>query len=274
MTKMIHTFKSCGIQAAVDSRDGTVRILDSLMYDMIPSLPPVGEMTPDLPTSIRYAFAKYDSQDLSRAYRELYDLYTSEKTEAAAEEFGKYVIVSPISEETLAKIPAGSTVVSYVTCPECAGWLTETFPSLSFEFAADGSVCDKLAGAVAVFEFTDTKNLIGRVTELFQSGTKRIAGYPADGMPDGEAAEAYEKLCRELVRMRKKGENGVFVPFAFEKSNGALAAVDGETIVKCSKGTFSAVYVEGGKMPLNAVFLKSDALIDKCAECAVVLSAR
>lgn len=271
---MIHTFKSCGIHAAVDSRDGSVRLLDSLMYAMIPSLPPVAEMTKDLPTSIRYAFAKYDSQDLSRAYSELYDLYTSEKPETETEEFGKYVIVSAISEETLANLPEGSAVVSYVTCPECAGWLTETYPALRFSFAADVPVCTGLADAVAVFEFTDTNDLLGRVTELFGNGMKKIAGYPAAGIPESEASEAYEKLCRELVRMRKKGEDGVFVPFAFEESNGALASVDGETVVKCSRGTFSAVYVEKGMMPLNTVFLKSDALIDKCAECAVVLSAR
>ena len=271
---MIHIFKACGIQAAIDRRDGSIRLLDPLMYAMIPSLPPVPEMTKELPTSIRYAFAKYDSQDLNRAYRELYDLYTSEKAERTAEEFGKYVIVSAISEKTLAEIPEGSTVVSYVTCPECAEWLTETYPALRFAFAADVPVCDKIADAVAVFEFADTRELIDKVVELFRSGRKKIAGYPAEGMPDAEAADAYEKLCRELVRMRKKGEDGVFVPFAFEESNGALAAVDGETIVKCSKGTFSAVYAERGMMPLNTVFLKSDALIDKCAECAVVLSAR
>lgn len=271
---MIHTFKSCGIQAAVDSRDGSVRILDSLMYAMIPSLPPVSEMTRELPTSIRYAFAKYDSQDLSRAYSELYDLYTSEKTEGSADGFGKYVIVSTISEETLAKIPAGSTVVSYVTCPECAEWLTSIYPSLAFVFAADVSVYDKIDNAIAVFKFTDTKELIDKVTELFRNGTKKVAGYPAGGMPESEAAEAYEKLCRELVRMRKKGETGVFVPFAFEESGGTLAAVDGENIVKCSKGTFSAVYMENGMMPLNAALLNSDVLIDKCAECAVVLSAK
>ena len=93
---MIHTFKSCGIHAAVDSRDGSVRLLDSLMYAMIPSLPPVTEMTKDLPTSIRYAFAKYDSQDLSRAYNELYDLYTSEKPETETEEFGKMPTLSVV----------------------------------------------------------------------------------------------------------------------------------------------------------------------------------
>lgn len=271
---MIHTFKSCGIQAAVDSRDGSVRILDSLTYSMIPSLPPVAEMTKELPTSIRYAFAKYDSQDLSRAYGELYDLYTSEKQEKCADGIGKYVIVSEISKETLAKIPAGSRVVSYVTCTECADWLVQNYPALDFVFAADVSVCGKRKDAAAVFEFGDTKELIDKVTELFGNGVKKIAGYPKNGMAETDAAEAYEKLCRELVRMRKKGETGVFVPFAFEESTGALAVVDGETIVRYTKGTFSAVYMANGMMPLNAAFLHSDVLIDKCAECAIVLSAK
>lgn len=271
---MIHTFKSCGIHVAVDSRDGSVRILDSLMYAMIPSLPPAAEMTKELPTSIRYAFAKYDSQDLSRAYGELYDIYTSEKTEISPEEFGKYIIVSTISEDTLAKIPAGSHVVSYVTCPECAEWLCQTHPALNFIFAADLPVCETLEGAIAVFEFADAKELVEKVSEQFRNGMKKIAGYPKAGMSEDNAAEAYEKLCRELVRMRKKGETGVFVPFAFEESDGALAVVDGENIAKYSKGTFSTVYMQNGMMPLNAAFLHSDMLIDKCAECAIVLSAK
>ena len=271
---MIHTFKSCGIQAAVDSRDGSIRILDSLTYSMIPSLPPVAEMTKELPTSIRYAFAKYDSQDLSRAYGELYDLYTSEKQEKCADEIGRYVIVSEISEETLAKLPAGSHIVSYVTCTECADWLVQNYPALHFSFAADVSVCGKLEDAAAVFEFSDTKELIDQVMELFRNGVKKAAGYPKSGMTESGAAEAYEKLCRELVRMRKKGETGVFVPFTFEESTGTLAVVDGEGIRKYTKGTFSAVYMENGMMPLNAVFLHNDVLVDKCAECAVVLSAK
>ncbi len=271
---MIHTFKSCGIQAAVDSRDGSVRILDSLTYAMIPSLPPISEMTKDLPTSIRYAFAKYDSQDLGRAYSELYDLYTSEKETKESAEIGKYIIVSDISEETMANLPDKSTVVSFVTCPECAEWLEKTYPSLMFRFAADAGTAGRLQDAAAVFEFTDAKELIEKVDELFRGGVKYVAGYPAADVAEADAVDAYDKLCRELVRMRKKGETGVFVPFSFEKSNGALAVIDGTEITKYSGGTFSSVYMESGMMPLNAVFLKKDVLIDKCAECAIVLSAR
>ena len=272
---MIHTFKACGMQAAVDSRDGSIRILDSLMYAMIPMLPHAGEMTKELPTSIRYAFAKYDSQDLSRAYGELYDIYTSGKEEISTETVGKYAIISAISESALSALPSGSPVVTWVSCAECADWLSTTFPALNFTFAADLPVCEKLEDATAVFEFTDTDGLIAKVKELFENGVRKIAGYPAPGMSESNAVEAYDKLCRELVRMRKKGETGVFVPFAFEASNGgALAVIDGENIRKYSGGTFSAVYMKNGMMPLNAVFLHSDLLIDKCAECAVVLSAK
>ncbi len=271
---MIHTFKSCGIQAAIDSRDGTVRILDSLTYSMIPLLPPVAEMTKELPMGIRYALAKYDSQDLKRAYGELYALYTTEKAEDVSDAIGSYGIVSEISENTLAKIPAGSRVVSYVTCAECAEWLQTTSPSLNFEFAADEEVSKKLESAVTVFTFENTQELIDKTVGLFKNGVKKVAGYPNDGMTESEACEAYEKLCRELVRMKKKGEDGVFVPFAFGEFRGRLAVVDGEKIVPYVGGTFSAVYMQNGRMPLNAAFLHSNVLIDKCAECAVVLSAR
>lgn len=272
---MIHTFKSCGIQAAVDSRDGAIRILDSLTYSMIPSLPPADEMTKELPTSIRYAFAKYDSQDLKRAYGELYDLYTAEKSKADAE-IGEYAIVSAIAENTLASLPVESRVLAYIADGKCAEWLVRTYPALVFDFAADASLCISgiFADVTAVFEFSEAKELIDKVTELFGQGISKIAGYPKAGVAERDAVEAYDKLCRELVRMRKKGETGVFVPFAFGESFGALAVIDGETITRYHGGTFSAVYMENGMMPLNAVFLHSDVLIDKCAECAVVLSAK
>ncbi len=272
---MIHTFKSCGIQAAVDSRDGTVRILDSLTYSMLPLLPPVEEMTKDLPMGIRYALAKYDSQDLRKAYEELYELYTTEKEEDFADTIGKYVIVSAISEETLAKIPAESRLATYVSCAECAEWLKKTYSALEFEFAADEEVSEKLDGAVTVFTFGSTQELIDKTIRLFKNGVTKVAGYPKDGMAETDACDAYEKLCRELVRRKKKGESGMFVPFAFdEKSDGRLAVVDGETVVPYAGGTFSAVYMSNGRMPWNAIFLHSNTLIDKCAECAVVLSAR
>ncbi len=271
---MIHTFKSCGVQATVDSRDGTVRILDSLTYSMIPLLPPMEEMTKELPMGIRYALAKYDSQDLRRAYGELYELYTAEKAEETTDSIGSYVIISEIDEDTMAKIPAGSRVVSYVTCVECADWLKKTYPALNFEFAADEDVSRQLENAVTVFSFENTQELIDKVVGLFKNGVKKIAGYPKNGMADTEACESYEKLCRELVRMKKKGESGVFVPFAFEESPGRLVVVDGKTIAPYDGGTFSSVYMKNGRMPLNAAFLKSNALIDTCAECAVVLTAR
>ncbi len=271
---MIHTFKSCGIQAAIDSRDGTVRILDSLTYSMLPLLPPVEEMTKELPMGIRYALAKYDSQDLRRAYGELYDLYTTEKEEESTEVIGNYVLISEISEEILATIPAGSRVVSYVTCVECAEWLIKNYPALDFAFAAEEEIRTKLNPAVTVFTFGSVNELLNKVVDLFANGIKKVAGYPKDGISETEALEAYEKLCRELVRMKKKGETGIFVPFTLEKSTGRLAVVDGTTLKPYVGGTFSAVYMKNGRMPWNAAFLHSDALIDKCAECAVILSAR
>lgn len=271
---MIHTFKSCGVQAAVDSRDGTVRILDSLTYSMIPLLPPVEEMTKELPMGIRYALAKYDSQDLRRAYGELYELYTSEKAEDTTDSIGSYVILSEIDEDTIAKIPEGSRVFSYVTCTECADWLKKTYPSLKFEFAAEEGISGQLENATTVFTFGNTQELIDKVVGLFKNDVKKVAGYPVNGMAETEACEAYDKLCRELVRMKKKGEDGVFVPFMFEKSSGRLAGVDGKTIAPYDGGTFSSVYMKNGRMPLNAAFLKNNVLLDKCAECAIILTAR
>ncbi len=273
MIKMIHAFKSCGIAVAIDSRDGSVRALDPLMYDMIQSLPPSAEMTKELPTSIRYAYAKYDSQDLSRAYKELYDLYTSEKTEYISDNDSKvYIADSAKDTEVFRKVPYGSIVKVHADSAEEAVRLKDNFPNIYFEFAIDESAKKVIDDAVVVFRFAGTDELIDKVNSLFDSGIKKIAGYPAYEISDSVAAEAYDKLCRELVRMRKKGLNGVFVPFCFEKTSGHPTLLPGNRTSGLSKGTFASVYIERGQMPFNTLFLNSDVLIDKCVECAVVLT--
>lgn len=270
---MIHTFKSCGIAVAIDSRDGSVRALDPLMYDMIQSLPPSAEMTKELPTSIRYAYAKYDSQDLSRAYKELYDLYTSEKTEYIVDDDSKiYIADSAKDTEIFREVPDGSIVKVYADSAEETVRLKDSFPNINFEFAINESWKKVIDDAVVVFRFADTDELVDKVNSLFDSGIKKIAGYPAYEISDSVAAEGYDKLCRELVRMRKKGLNGIFVPFHFEKTNAHPTLLSKDRTSDISKGTFASVYMEHGQMPFNTLFLNSDVLIDKCAECAVVLT--
>lgn len=274
---MIHTFKSCGISAAIDSHNGCIYQLDSLMYSMLPYLPPISEMTRDLPTSVRYAFAKYDSLDLTDAYRKLYDIYTSEEKMPDTENsINKYIVTPDKSEsnEFFKKIPAGSTVYMYVDTPEEASKAKSDFPYLKFAFAADVSVCEKIDDAVAVFKFSNSAELIETVDELFKRDIKKVAGYPADEISEAEASEAYDKLCRELVRMHKKGENGIFVPFTFDEATDNTSVISDGKAIECGKGTFSRVYIERGQMPFNTVFLNSDTLIDKCAECAVVLTVK
>lgn len=272
---MIHAFKSCGISAAINSNNGRVYQLDSLMYSMLPYLPQKSEMTKELPISVRYAFAKYDSQDLTSAYRKLYDIYKCEKSETDTENsINNCVCVYKKSEssEFFKKIPDGSRVYVYVDSSQEAEKLKTEFSSLDFVFATDASLCEEINGSVAIFRFSDSEELIAKTCELFERGIQKVAGYPNDGISDVEALGAYDKLCRELVRIRKKGENGIFMPFAFEKVAESVVFSNAEKIFENKKGTFSKIYIERGQMPFNSMYLSSDLLIDKCTECAVVLS--
>lgn len=272
---MIHALKSCGISAAIDSDNGRIYQLDSLMYSMLPYLPQKSEMTKELPISVRYAFAKYDSQDLTSAYRKLYDIYKCENSETATENsINNCVCVYEKSEssEFFKKIPDESRVYVYIDSPQEAEKLKTEFSSLDFVFATDTSLCEKIDGAVAIFKFSNSEELISKTCELFKRGIKKVAGYPNDGISDVEALGAYDKLCRELVRMHKKGENGIFIPFAFEKVAESVIFSPTEKIFENKKGTFSKIYIERGQMPFNSMYLNSDSLIDKCTECAVVMS--
>lgn len=272
---MIHTFKSCGISAAIDSCNGCIYQLDSLMYSMLPYLPPISEMTKELPTSIRYAFAKYDSLDLTTAYRKLFDIYTSEeKMTNTKNSADKYVIISTESNESFEKIPSGSNVYMYVDNLEKAERLKAEFSDLNFVFATNVPVYEKINGAIATFGFSDATELIETVGELFNRGIKKVAGYPTDEISETEALTAYDKLCRELVRMHKKGESGVFVPFTFEETTENMFVLSDRKMIEYGKGTFSKVYIERGQMPFNTFLLSTDALVDKCAECAAVMTVK
>lgn len=70
---MLHIFKLNGHRIAYDTSARRAYPLSALALKMLDSLTP--PLTEDCPSALRYAFAKYDSNDLSAAYAELYTLY-------------------------------------------------------------------------------------------------------------------------------------------------------------------------------------------------------
>ncbi len=70
---MLHIFKLNSHRIAYDTATHRAYPLSALALKMLDSLTP--PLTEDCPSALRYAFAKYDSNDLSTSYAELYALY-------------------------------------------------------------------------------------------------------------------------------------------------------------------------------------------------------
>lgn len=72
---MLHIFKLNGHRTAYDCTNRKAYPLSSLALKILDTVTP--PLTPDCPSSLRYALAKYDSHDLADAYAEIYALYTA-----------------------------------------------------------------------------------------------------------------------------------------------------------------------------------------------------
>lgn len=70
---MIHTFRRLGSNIAVDTESGAVHVLSPIAYKMLSYIKP--PLTQDMPVSLRYSLARFDSSDVEEAYEELYSLY-------------------------------------------------------------------------------------------------------------------------------------------------------------------------------------------------------
>ena len=74
---MVRTFRKNGERFVCDEKTGSVNSVSTLEYKMISYLKP--PLAPDMPTSLRYDLAKYDSGAVEDAYAKLYALYESGK---------------------------------------------------------------------------------------------------------------------------------------------------------------------------------------------------
>ena len=70
---MIYLYKYNGRKCCYDSKSGAVIELTALQYKMMGAIE--APLTPACPTSLRYELAKFDSEDVSEAYDELYGLF-------------------------------------------------------------------------------------------------------------------------------------------------------------------------------------------------------
>ena len=71
---MIYLYKHNGRKCCYDSKSGAVIELTALQYKMMGAIE--APLTLACPTSLRYELAKFDSEDVSEAYDELYGLFS------------------------------------------------------------------------------------------------------------------------------------------------------------------------------------------------------
>ena len=71
---MIYLYKYNGKKCCYDTSSGAVLELTALQYKMVGAIE--APMTPTCPTSLRYELAKYDSEDVTEAYNELYGFFS------------------------------------------------------------------------------------------------------------------------------------------------------------------------------------------------------
>ena len=71
---MIHLYKYNGRKRCYDTASGAVFELTALQFKMLGDIQ--APMTPACPTSLRYELAKYDSDDVTEAYDELYGFFS------------------------------------------------------------------------------------------------------------------------------------------------------------------------------------------------------
>lgn len=74
---MIHTFKKGKERYVCDLASGQISLVSALQFKMLSYLRP--PLTPELPTSLRYDLAKYDSGSVEDAYEGLYALFEEGK---------------------------------------------------------------------------------------------------------------------------------------------------------------------------------------------------
>jgi len=235
---MLHIFKMNGHRAAYDCTNRTYTPLSALALKVIDSIAP--PLTPECPSSLRYAFAKYDSNDLSSAYKEVYSLYEKGLLFAESSQ------IAPAPAQIYKEISADAASVSEAIRSAIAEGDRYIIAVLT-----DG---DAAAAANAAKQFSDTADIRliwapeslslsdAEIASLNDSGcyvripssgaslTEAVSSWADKGLrlldmtlpASEETNKDLIKLEKELERRVKNGDAPEFAPFTF-----ALYAYEG-----------------------------------------------
>ncbi len=274
---MLHIFKRNGHRIAYDCAGRAAYPLSALAMKIVPSIEP--PLTPDCPSSLRYAFAKYDSRDLSAAYAEIYALYEAGLLFAA----GEAAAGSPAHRYTALRTSAAEAA-DKLTAASAAG-AKEILLTLENAAADDPDRLAEIAGAAKVTWILqlDTDALSeAEIDSLNARGAYVLADaaallsladrglrYLAADLPATEDGEkTAERLAKEFERRRREGEMIHFAPF-----DAALRARADWNAAQPGCADCWAREICGGKHLSDGQPTPACALERTLIECAVALEA-
>lgn len=278
---MLHIFKLNGHHAAYDCTRRTFYPISALAMKILPGLEP--PLTPDCPSSLRYAYAKYDSHDLSDAYAELYSLYEAgllfaENKETAAAPAVVYHTLCTSAAAAKQKIEtaaaAGHThlrVILTDASPCLISSLSEAYSEkLDICFLADapeGAYCGdaELYNRAHCYVKAAGMPFSAAVLALTDQGYRYVT---ADIPASDAAVKEVARLAKEMERRKKEGKEFFFAPFDF-----ALSAEDGFDAARAGCSDCWAREICGGKRLDESGMPSPQCPIERTSiECAILLT--
>lgn len=225
---MLHIFKLNGHRIAYDTNERRAYPLSALALKIIDALTP--PLTEDCPSALRYAFAKYDSNDLSAAYGELYTLY---KNGLLFAEEANTAAITPDTAVITASAPAAVQKITAAVndgAKNIHAYITNATTCLasSLHEAFDGKVTLRLILDLELTALTDddihSLNTSGDVlwisdgadtlTDTVQQAWNRgITAVHAD-IPDTESShKELARLAKAIEASAEAGTRKEFFPF-------------------------------------------------------------
>lgn len=226
---MVYMYKLNGHRGAFDCAARIAYPLSALALKIIETVTP--PLTPECPSALRYAMAKYDSHDLADAYAEVYALYKkglifAEKAPEAAEAPAVYAIIDTSASAAKEKIENAAAagfnhmiVLIKDGCTCLASSLREAYTGkadLKLIMAMDpASLSDAdisaLNGAECYIQIPGGDAFAADVLALADRGARFI---DAAAIPSTEAGRKDAvRLAKEMDKRQKNGAGFAFAPF-------------------------------------------------------------
>lgn len=221
---MLHIFKLNGHRTAYDCSQRKAYPLSALAMKILDTVTP--PLTPDCPSSLRYALAKFDSHDLADAYAEVYALYEagllfSEGNAEAEVPADLYAVINSSAGAVKEKIESAAAagfsrmiVTVKDGCPCLAASLAESYGNrLDLRLILELSP-DSLTDADI-----DTLNKAGcyvradNITAALLLADRGLCYVDAPINPTEAGLKEAGKLEKEMERRAKDGNLFDFAPF-------------------------------------------------------------